>query len=77
MGTATTYSTARSPLRRGASCVLSDWAHNLSMGSLTPRGLRHLLGKRLSPPAPFPVRGLGQQRFMPQRHVGIIPATDE
>ncbi len=30
MGTATTYSTARSPLRRGASCVLSDCAHNLS-----------------------------------------------
>ena len=30
MGTATTYSTARSPLRRGASCVLSDSLHNLS-----------------------------------------------
>ena len=30
MGTATTYSTARSALRGGASCVLSDCAHNLS-----------------------------------------------
>ena len=30
MGTATTYSTARSALRRGASCVLSDSPHNLS-----------------------------------------------
>ena len=30
MGTATTYSTARSPLRRGASSVLSDSPHNLS-----------------------------------------------
>jgi len=32
MGTATTYSTARSALRGGASCVLSDSLHNLSRG---------------------------------------------
>ena len=32
MGTATTYSTARSPLRRVASCILSDSPHNLSSG---------------------------------------------
>lgn len=30
MGTATTYSTARSAPRGGTSCVLSDCAHNLS-----------------------------------------------
>jgi len=30
LGTATTYLTARSPLRRGASSVLSDCVHNLS-----------------------------------------------
>ncbi len=30
MGTATTYSTARLVAGRGTSCVLSDWAHNLS-----------------------------------------------
>ena len=32
MGTATTYSTARSVASCGTSCVLSDWAHNLSRG---------------------------------------------
>ena len=34
MGTATTYSTARSAPRGGTSSVLSDWAHNLSRGGV-------------------------------------------
>ena len=41
MGTATTYSTARSVAGRGTSCVLSDCVHNLSRGGVIAWHCRH------------------------------------
>ena len=75
MGTATTYSTARSAPRGGTSCVLSDWAHNLSMGALAPRGLRRLRGQCVSPPAPPPTKAITGDTKGPSPLAGTGPCT--
>ena len=78
MGTATTYSTARSPLRRGASSVLSDCVHNLSeWASWRPHASPPPTWKVSLPDSLAPWPRSGPRSLIPGRHGGISPVTDD